>query len=770
MSEKIVSPGVFTREKDQTFIQQGVGEIGAAVVGAFPRGAAFVPTTVETQADLQAMYGVPDGVHYGQYVAEDYLRQGGRVTVVRVGGLGGYVQSNAVALKVTLSGSTHTVAVLHSTAQNSTLTGFSSASFLQNVGGSGYSDVETGRLLLSGSDVAATEYSVSLDPKAQNYIKNVFGESALGLKSAYNYLIFNDKLSSYTGSSAPAVTASISVLSSVDYSYDITSASTPWFLSQKISNTRYQLFRFHTLTDGNDANRRVKIAVDSIRVAGSVQGSDYGTFNITVRDYSDTDNRPVALETFQGVSLDPDSPKYIARVIGDRDLTVDTNGDISETGDWTNNSKYIRVEVKDSDTYPVTAIPCGFEKMALPVNESTLPVVTYTTASLVSPYTSYSGFDFTRGDNLNYLNPTPETAAYGNNVSFSLDETLGANGLGLELTGSTQTSTDLKQRRFMVGFQGGFDGMNPTISKSVGDDITATNTIGFDCSTALSSGSVAYTRALNAISNEDEFDINLLVTPGIVRSLHPTVTTKAIDVCETRADCFYIADLVTSSGTEDDVLAQAELVDSSYTATYYPWVKLLDVNTNKLLTVPPSVVMPGVFAQNDRLGGEWFAPAGFNRGGLPGVTSAIKKLNHTSRNILYEGKVNPIVRFSGQGVVAWGQKTLQNKDSALNRVNVRRLLINLKKFIASTSKFLVFEQNTVATRRRFLSTVNPYLNEVQSQQGIFAFRVVMDETNNSPDIIDRNMLVGQIYIQPVRTSEFIIIDFNVLPSGAAFSV
>jgi hypothetical protein len=767
MAEKIVSPGVFTREKDSSFVPQGVSEIGQAIVAPFPKGP-IVPTTVETQADLQALYGVPNGTYYGQYAAEEYLRNGGRVTVVRVSGLGGYTQSNALALKVTLSGSTHTVGVLMSTAQNSTQDGFSSASFLQDVGGTGYSDVETGVLTLSGSSVASTAYSISLDPKSPDYIKNVFGESALGLKSGYNYLIFNDKLASYTGSSAPSVTASISVISSVDFSYDISTASTPWFVSQKISGTRYQLLKFHTLGYGNNANTQVKVAVDSVRVGGSVQGSDYGTFNVTVREYGDTDSRPIALETFEGVNLDPSSPKYISRVIGDISVTVDTNGDIVETGDWETRSKYIRVEVKDSDTYPVTAIPAGFEKLALPVNESTIPVATYTTASLTSPYSSYSGFDFTKSDNLNYLRPTTDTLVYGNNVSFSLDETLGSNGLGLELTGSTQTATDLKQRRFMVGFQGGFDGLNPTISASFGDDISATNTGGLDCSTVTASGSVAYIRALNAISNQEEFDINLITTPGIVRNLHPSVTTKAIDVCETRGDCFYIAELVGSNGTQDDVLAQAELVNSSYVATYFPWVKLRDSNTNKLLTVPPSTIMAGVYAANDRIGGPWYAPAGFERGGLPNVVKAVTKIRHADKDTLYEGKVNPLIKFPNQGVVAWGQKTLQNKESALDRINVRRLLINLKKFVASTSKYLVFEQNTTATRRRFLSAVSPYMKEVESRQGLYAFRIVMDDSNNGPEIIDRNILQGHIFVQPTKTSEYILIDFNVLPTGASF--
>jgi phage tail sheath protein FI len=158
-----------------------------------------------------------------------------------------------------------------------------------------------------------------------------------------------------------------------------------------------------------------------------------------------------------------------------------------------------------------------------------------------------------------------------------------------------------------------------------------------------------------------------------------------------------------------------------------------------------------------------------NRGGIVGAVSVLNRLTHSERDELYEGKVNPIASFPGEGIVAFGQKTLQEKSSALDRINVRRLLIKVKKYIASTSRYLVFEQNTATTRSRFLNTVNPYLEGIQQRQGLYAFRVVMDESNNTPDVIDRNILAGQIFLQPTKTAEFIVLDFNILPTGASFS-
>jgi phage tail sheath protein FI len=238
---------------------------------------------------------------------------------------------------------------------------------------------------------------------------------------------------------------------------------------------------------------------------------------------------------------------------------------------------------------------------------------------------------------------------------------------------------------------------------------------------------------------------------------------------EQRNDCFYIMDTNAFSDSIAQANTQAQAIDSNMAATYYPWVKTVDVNTNKLIAVPPSVLLPGVFAANDRVAAEWFAPAGLNRGGLLGAVSVQNRLTQSEKDSLYENKVNPIVQFPGQGIVVFGQKTLQDKPSALDRINVRRLLLTVRKYIASTSRYLVFEQNTATTRNRFLNIVNPYLESIQQRQGLYAFRVVMDDTNNTPDVIDRNIMKGSIYLQPTKTAEFIQIDFNILPTGAAFN-
>ena len=190
--------------------------------------------------------------------------------------------------------------------------------------------------------------------------------------------------------------------------------------------------------------------------------------------------------------------------------------------------------------------------------------------------------------------------------------------------------------------------------------------------------------------------------------------------------------------------------------------------TGKNEFVPASVVIPGVYAFTDGAAAPWFAPAGLTRGGIPNVIQAERKLTRSQRDTLYNANVNPIATFPGSGISVFGQKTLQKKPSALDRVNVRRLLIELKKFVGDVSRTLVFEQNTNVTRNRFLAQVNPYLTSVVEQQGLYAYRVVMDDTNNTADVIDRNQLIGQIFIQPAKTVEFVVLDFTIEPTGATF--
>ena len=280
----------------------------------------------------------------------------------------------------------------------------------------------------------------------------------------------------------------------------------------------------------------------------------------------------------------------------------------------------------------------------------------------------------------------------------------------------------------------------------------------------------SYPQVFNLLANRDDYRYNILTAPGLYKAsgTWSSALTLALSTVSNRGDAILIMDLVDYGSTVTQVTTQAASVDNSYAASYWPWVQINDPDSAQLVWCPASALLPGVYAYNDKAAEAWFAPAGINRGGLNTVIQAERKLTQTNRDNLYTGKVNPIATFPGRGVVVFGQKTLQSQASALDRVNVRRLLIELKSYISQIADNLVFEQNTAATRNNFLSQVNPYMESVQQRQGLYAFKVVMDASNNGPDVVDRNQMVGAIYVQPTKTAEFIYLDFNILPTGATF--
>tara|TARA_B110000503_G_scaffold11208_1_gene15283 strand:+ start:3220 stop:5259 length:2040 start_codon:yes stop_codon:yes gene_type:complete len=277
-----------------------------------------------------------------------------------------------------------------------------------------------------------------------------------------------------------------------------------------------------------------------------------------------------------------------------------------------------------------------------------------------------------------------------------------------------------------------------------------------------------YTESINLLSNSDDYQFNVITAPGLNSQDHSSTVTKLVTLAQGRTDCIAVIDVAAFNASIGTVTTQATAYDSSYAATYWPWLQTVDAGTGQTVWAPASTYIPAVYAFTDASSDPWFAPAGLLRGALGSVVRAERKLTSGNRDTLYEANVNPIATFPGSGVVVFGQKTLQKRASALDRVNVRRLLIALKGYITQVSDNLVFEQNTNATRNNFLANVNPYLESVQQRQGLYAFKVVMDATNNTPDVIDRNELVGQIYLQPTKTAEFVILDFNVLPTGATF--
>jgi len=455
-------------------------------------------------------------------------------------------------------------------------------------------------------------------------------------------------------------------------------------------------FTIETLAKGAIQNASGSFNSDGSLVNGSSDNLRYeisnindaqGTFSLQVRRGDDNTKNKIILESFNDLSLDPNSANYIERVIGNQYKTKTTDGDVTyfnTVGEYVNQSRYVRV------------------------------------ASVNSPTLNYIGNDGQISDS---------------NLSGSLP----------------------------IAQSGSFSGATGNLYKHD----AANNHFG-DITDGNTQGLVAenYADAISILGNKDEYVFNIISAPGLIYDFgsHKTQLDSIISLAETRGDAIAVVDLEQYGATVSNTVSAANTVNSSYTATYWPWLQTQSA-TGKNVWIPASTVIPGVYAFTDGAAAPWFAPAGLTRGGIPNVIQAERKLTRAQRDTLYSANVNPIATFPGSGISVFGQKTLQKKKSALDRVNVRRLLIELKKFVGDVSRTLVFEQNTERTRGRFLAQVNPYLASVVNRQGLYAYRVVMDETNNTSDTIDRNQLIGQIYIQPAKTVEFVILDFTIEPTG-----
>lgn len=450
-----------------------------------------------------------------------------------------------------------------------------------------------------------------------------------------------------------------------------------------------------SLPSGSSANVRWE-------VTGVDTGS--GVFSLIIRRGDDYNNSKTILETWNGLSLDPNQNNYIAYVIGDQTLSVrqDSTGDyyLQTTGSYQNKSLYVRVSSVAQPT------PGYFNQVGLAQN-------IYTGSMPALGSGSYHG-------------------------SFG-----GASGVIFGSFGKAPLNM--------------FENI-PNVTSTV--STPSTNIQGVH--------PADYNIAINLLENTDAYDFNVVYAPGLTSVNAATQVSDLLLLAQGRGDNIAVVDMVGYGQQINTVINQAVSYDNSYGATYWPWVQIRSRETGKVNFVPASTLVPAVYEYNDKVSAEWFAPAGLNRGSLSTVLQPERKIGVNDRNVLYQGKVNPIATFPGVGTVIYGQKTLQQKPSALDRVNVRRLLIALKSYIGQLGEQIVFEPNTQVTRNKFLSQVNPYLESVQQRQGLYAFQVVMDESNNTPDVVDRNQLVGTIYLQPTKTAEFIQLDFNILPTGATF--
>ena len=758
MAETLISPGVLARENDQSQITSQPIQAGAAIVGPTVKGQVNIPKLITTYSEYQACFGTTFDSGSDEFTfltsisAYNYFQNGGTSLIVTRVASGSFTEATSSRVfndveSGELPDGTNVLGQASNPGFDGVVGDFNNVSTTTSGAGTAVTvgavrSSGSGKLLQDGglavsvttqpAGCAAASYpnipltggtagtgaiaTVTLD-SATNISNITLTNTGSGYVQGETITIPSGSLgASGAGGTDPIITLAAADLAVETTVLAISGSGTGYAVGDTIkvaaadignpganivitlvdaNITDDNAFTLETIGMGeimnsagaeNSQGALTNGTTDNLRWEIASPNTSSGTFSVIIRQGNDTTRAKSVLESFNNVSLDPKSPNYISRIIGDQKQVVRGSGTdvyLQTSGSYANASRYVRVSSVKAKT------PDYLDNSGTAKSEFTASI------------------------------PVAGSGSFG------------------DAQGSILTGTG-----------------------NYYEKISAADTQG------LKEGN--YTTAFNILANKDDFKYNIISAPGLYQSGYTSVLNTLISNTENRGDNIVVLDLEPYASSITAITSTAASLDTSYAAAYWPWCMVTDPDSGQRVWVPASTLLPGVYANNDRTAEAWFAPAGINRGGLGTVVQAERKLTQANRDTLYVGKVNPIATFPGRGVVVFGQKTLQNQASALDRVNVRRLLIALKNYISQISDNLVFEQNTAATRNIFLSQVNPYLESVQQRQGLYAFKVVMNDSNNGPDVIDRNELRGAIYIQPTKTAEFIYIDFNILQTGAEF--
>ena len=699
----LISPGVSVTVNNQSQTTQLPIQAGAAIIGPTVTGKVGIPTIVTTYDEYKNIYGTTfkSGSQIYSYLtsvsAYNYFNRGGTSLLVTRVVSGSFtpatasIQSSIAATSA--SANISMVQISASVASNAAdgSNAFTVNGITFNFTGSNVANTNTVVYINTSSFAASTPADYSLTSSAIfAYSSSVspYNSSLPNISSSYTST--NIKLT-YTGSNGLVGNAN---------TYITGSTIIPTNLSNNFTGgTNTTALTISTLSEGIIMNSDgveytngslANGTADNLRYQITQYNTTNGTFTLLIRQGNDVTKSPSVLETWTNLSLDPMSPNYIEKIIGNQTETVQSDSGeyyVNLSGTYQNKSKYIRIDSVNLST-PEYLDNSGVAK------------------------SQYTG-------SIPYLNNGNFGGAIGSNI--------------------------------------------PATAGNYYENISNSNTQGLPAS--------AYTESISLLANKDAFKFNFITTPGLVADganfpSHYSAITSLISMVQTRGDSMAVVDIVGKGANILTVTSNATPIDNSYVATYWPWLQTIDPTSGQQIWTPPSTLIPGVYAFTDTTTAPWFSPAGTNRGVLSNVISAERILTQGNRDSLYSANVNPIATYTASGIVVFGQKTLQKKADALDRVNVRRLLIDLTSYISQIANNLVFEQNTTATRNEFLSQVNPYLQSVQIREGLDEFSVVMDETNNTPTTIDNNQLIGQIYLKPTRSVEFILLEFNISPSGA----
>ena len=678
---------------------------------------------------------------------------------------------------------------------------------------------------VTGFTEGPKEFTCSFDKSSTKYISKVLGTDVFDKDNGDYPVYVHEVYSNYLKS---AYERGLVRGIQLDPSYELEGENflgqwdttiSPMVVSEVRGGRVADLFQVQTISDGEAANYQVKINIQNINL-------ETMEFDLVVRDFNDTDDNQVALEKYTRCSMNPDMPGYVARKVGTSDgeyplvskrimliMALDApvdavpagfkgfannenfGADNDTLGSVTFKTKYF--DAGDVETYDASGAPnieAGDKVRKVMLGLSSTVGFDYD----LLKYKGASGNTETTGFHLskNAATITGATNVTTNMLGQTLEDVFGVGGYTnttgfayyttpYDLEGQTDENTNkltnINFRKFTFAVYGGRDGWDiyrrtrtNTDAYIFGKNIyksghTSNGGVFSALADYANSDYYAYLQGIETYANPEAVDINVFATPGINFQDHSSLVNQAIDMVENeRADSLYIMNSpnITGATATDEIVAALDTasIDSNYSATYWPWIQVRDTDNATNLYIPPTGEVAKNIALTDNVSYPWFAVAGYSRG-LVNAVKATKKLTLDDRDVLYKNRINPIATFSDTGTIIWGNKTLQVRESALDRINVRRLLLRARKLISAVSVRLLFEQNDDQVRNEFLRLVNPILDGIKKERGLYDFRVTV---SNDPEDIDANTMRGKIYIKPTRSLEFIDVEFIITPTGASF--
>lgn len=822
--------------------------IDASATTATPAGfAGAVLALGISQLTVGASSTITDGVEFTQVAGLD----GNSLTIAPAGFVpdvtsvltfgGGTVitpTSNGVLAAIIYSSGSN-VTLEGTPRDGSTVTGFKTAHAFKPANGSWSAQLDNG--------TSQFAFNFNFESTSQNFIRNVLSTDATLFSAGWNghKIFLGESFENNVGRLTPPLVAWTAGLKETgknftDHRVELTPAKSGWFIGSAASNYK-RLFRLCALDEGSDFHKTHIVRIKDLRKATTVRPE--GSFTIEIARAGQRPSEYV--EKFVNVTLNPDSPNYISKKIGDYYQYWDNTDDkIKSEGSFNNESNLVRVKLADGGVNK-TDLPLGFlgpaEIDAATVTEAdgsnqngfirggqSLPdgdaklveglftgdqiTVSWPTHQLsvqnsAANNSNYSpsaifglSYEAQRGNEdfadigilkANYEPHLSSTApATDAAYTFSLEHIIedGSTGTYYLDTSSSPTVTAFDDaagalalgiKQFAAPFFGGSDGVDIQIENPFNNTELTTGYAKYSMESAISMVADYYTSRYDLIS-----------IPGVTNA---AINSLLVRQTEERGDALaiidmegiYVSDIDNGAGEQpgkvSNIVSTAEggTVASSYAAAYYPNVRIADVSSGRgsVLMAPPSVAAIGAIAKSEALSQPWFAPAGFTRGGLAplggvggaNVVGTLEHLSKADRDDLYNVNINPIARFPATGdTVIFGQKTLQPTDTALDRINVRRMMIYLKKRIGGIADQFLFEQGVKATYDRFKATIEPILSQVQSEYGITEYKVVLDESTTTPDLQDRNIMYAKVFVKPARAIEYVVIDFVVTQSGVEF--